>query len=76
MNILIWITIAFITIGFVVLASMKKRMESKLASIKANGESQESSAKARSIIWWIGGTTAWGVVSMFLIVMSFQSYLG
>lgn len=34
MDLLLWVTIGFIIIGFVVLASMKKGMESKVAFIK------------------------------------------
>ncbi|WP_404441919.1 hypothetical protein LG307_11430 [Sutcliffiella horikoshii] len=75
MDLLFWITISFIITGFVVLISMKKGMESKLAFITANTEGEESSTKARSIIWWIYSTTAWGIVSMFLIVWCFHNYL-
>lgn len=34
MDLLLWITVGFIIIGFVVIVSMKKNMESKLALIK------------------------------------------
>ncbi|MFB5087043.1 hypothetical protein PGC35_07460 [Psychrobacillus sp. PGGUH221] len=74
MDLLLWITIGFIIIGFVVLTSMKKGMESKLAFIKVNMEGEESSTKAKSIIWWIVGTTVWGIVSMILIVWCFHNY--
>ena len=53
MDLLLWITIGFIIIGFVVLVSMKKGMESKVAFIKANMEDEENSSKAKSVIWWI-----------------------
>lgn len=76
MDLLLWITIGFIVIGFVVLISMKKGMENKLAFITANEESKESSIKAKSIIWWIYSATAWGIVSIGLIVWTFQRYLG
>ncbi|ALC85146.1 hypothetical protein AM499_04445 [Bacillus sp. FJAT-22090] len=76
MDLLLWITIAFIITGFVVLISMKKGMESKLAFITANMEGEESSTKAKSIIWWIVSTTAWGIVSMILIVWCFHNYFG
>jgi Na+/proline symporter len=75
-DLLLWITIGFIIIGFVVLASMKKGMESKLAFITANTEDEESSAKAKSIIGWIVSTTVWGIVSMILIVWWFQNNFG
>ncbi|MBD8006813.1 hypothetical protein [Bacillus norwichensis] len=74
MDLLLWITIGFIIIGFVVLISMKKGMESKLAFITANMEDEESSTKAKSIIWWIVSTTAWGIVSMILIVWWFHNH--
>lgn len=74
MDLLLWITIGFITIGFIVLTSMKKGLEYKLAFIKANVDSEESSTKAKSIIWWIWSTTAWGIVSMGLVVWCFHSF--
>ncbi|WP_456276401.1 hypothetical protein [Bacillus sp. AK128] len=76
MDLLLLITIGFIISGFFVLASMKKGMESKLAYITANMEDEESSAKAKSIIWWIASTTAWGIVSMILIVWWFHNHFG
>ena len=53
MNLLLWITIGFIIIGFVVLFSMKKGMESKVAFIKANPEDEGNSSKAKSVILWV-----------------------
>ncbi|MEK5482716.1 hypothetical protein [Viridibacillus sp. FSL R5-0888] len=76
MDLLLWITIGFIIMGFVVLTSMKKGMESKLAFITANMEGEESSIKAKSIICWIVSTTAWGIVSMILIVWCFHNHFG
>ena len=76
MDLLLWITIGFIMIGFVILASMKKGMESKLAFITANMEDEESSKKAKSIIWWIVSATALGIVSMILIVWWFHNHFG
>lgn len=76
MDLLLWITIGFIIIGFIVLFSMKTSMENKLAYITANSEGEESSVKAKSIIWWIASATVWGVVSMFLIVWYFHSHFG
>ncbi|MFF3099765.1 hypothetical protein [Viridibacillus arvi] len=76
MDLLLWITIGFIIIGFVVLTSMKKGMESKLAFITVNMEDKESAIKAKSIIWWIASTTAWGIVSMILIVWWFNNHFG
>ncbi|OZU87054.1 hypothetical protein CIL03_18670 [Virgibacillus indicus] len=76
MDSLLWITIGFIISGFVVLFSMKKGMESKLAFIKANMESEESSGKTKSIVWWIVSTIAWGIVSIILIVWWFHNHFG
>lgn len=67
MDFLLWITTCFILIGFVVLVSMKKGMESKVAFIKANMEEEENLSKANSVIWWIWGTTAWGVGAISLV---------
>lgn len=76
MDILLWISIGFIIIGFVVLTSMKKSMESKLDFITANMEEEESSIKSKSIIWWIVSATAWGIVSIILIVWWFHNHFG
>lgn len=76
MDLLLWITIGFIIIGFVVLISMKKGMECKVAFIKANMEDEENSSKAKSVIWWIVSTTAWGIVSMILIGWWFHNHFG
>ncbi|MEF7494411.1 MULTISPECIES: hypothetical protein [Lysinibacillus] len=71
MDLLLWITIGFIIIGFIVLTSMKKGMESKVAFIN-----EENSFKAKSVIWWIWSSTAWGIVSMFLVIWCFHHYRG
>ncbi|MEK4426088.1 hypothetical protein [Solibacillus sp. FSL K6-1523] len=71
MNSLFWITLTISIIGFVVLVSMKKGMESKVASVKANLEDEENTSKAKSVIWWIWGTIVWGIVSIILVVWSF-----
>ncbi|KPB05988.1 hypothetical protein [Bacillus sp. CHD6a] len=76
MNFSLWITIGFIVIGFIVLISMKKGIENKLNTVTENEESKESSLNARSIIWWIYSVTAWGIVSIVLIVWSLHSYFG
>lgn len=77
MDLLLWIYIGFVIIGLVVLAFMKKGMERKLALIAANTEVEESSAKkAKSIIWWIGCTAVWGIVSMIVIVWWFHTRFG
>ncbi|MCA0151097.1 hypothetical protein LCD52_20370 [Rossellomorea vietnamensis] len=76
MDLLLWITIGFIIIGYIVLTSMKTSMENKLAYIKANSEDEKSSVKAKSIIWWIASTTVWGIVCMILVVWYFHHHLG
>ena len=76
MDLLLWITIGFIIIGFVVLISMKKGMESKVAFINANIEDEGNPKKAKSVIWWIVSTTAWGIGSMILVAWWFYNYFG
>ncbi len=75
-DLLLWVTIGFIIIGFVVLASMKKDMESKVAFIKLNMEEEGNSSKAKAVVWWIWSTTAWGIASMFLVVWCVHHYFG
>jgi hypothetical protein len=75
-DLLLWVTVGFIVIGFVVLASMKKRMERKVSLIIENEESMESKQiSTKPVVWWIVGATVWGLVSMFLIVWSFSVYM-
>lgn len=59
MNLLFWITIAFIIIGFVILAFIRRNVKSKKIS------------STKSIIWFIVGTTVWGITSIFLVVRLF-----
>jgi RsiW-degrading membrane proteinase PrsW (M82 family) len=76
MDLLLWITVGFIAIGLVVLVSMKKSMERKVALIIENEESMESKQISnKPVIWWIVGATVWGLVSMFLIVRSFSVFM-
>lgn len=77
-ELMLWITVGFIIFGFVVLVSMKKNMENKLAFIKTNMENNIESTKGSTklIVWWIVGTTVWGIVSMILIVGWFHKYFG
>ena len=67
MDLLLWITTGFMLIGFVVLVSMKKGMENKVAFIKVNKEDEENLSKAKSVVWWIWGVTAWGVGAISLV---------
>ncbi|MFS0750980.1 hypothetical protein [Oceanobacillus sp. 1P07AA] len=73
---LIWLTIGFILIGFCVLISMKKAMENKLAFIKSNAENQNVTKETNSIVRWIVGVFSWGLVSIFLIILTFQDLFG
>ncbi|WP_273853052.1 hypothetical protein [Guptibacillus spartinae] len=73
---LLWMVIIFSTIGLMILVSLKKRMESKLAFIRAAGETEESARASRSIILWIWSAVAWGIVSMSLISWWFNHYFG
>ena len=76
MGLLLWVTVGFIVIGFVVLVSMKKGMERKVALIIANKESLESKQiSTKPVVWWIVGATVWAIVSIFLIVRSFSVYM-
>ncbi len=71
MDLLLWVTVSFIVIGFAVLFFMKKGMELKLAHIQKNSEDEENAKKQRSIIWWIRAAVVWGIVSMSLIILNF-----
>ncbi len=74
-ELLLWITIGFTVIGFVVLVSMKKSMEMKVALIIENKDSMENKQiSSKPVVWWIMGATVWGIVSMFLLVWSFSIY--
>ena len=76
MDLLLWITVGFIVIGFGVLVSMKKKMERKVALIIENEESMEGKQiSSKPVIWFIVGATVWGLVSMFLAVRSFSVFL-
>lgn len=76
MGLLLWVTVGFIGLGFVLLVLMKRGMESKLAFVTENGESVESSRDAKSMVRWIYGVALWGVISMALVVWSFHHYSG
>lgn len=76
MGLFLWVTVGFIVIGIVVLVSLKKSMERKIALIIGNKESMESKQiLTKPVVWWIVGATVWGIVSIFLIVRSFSVYM-
>lgn len=75
MDLLLWITVGFIVIGFGVLVSMKKSVEMKVAFMIENKESMErQQISPNPVVWWIAGATVWGIVSICLIVWSFSIY--
>ncbi|MFZ0445881.1 MAG: hypothetical protein WAM95_14875 [Bacillus sp. (in: firmicutes)] len=78
MDFLLWLIVGFFIIGFVVLISMKKNMENKLAFIKTNMENNIEITKSptKSIFWWIVGTTVWGIMSIILFVWWFHEHFG
>lgn len=75
-NLLHWMILFIIVYGFITVASMKKRMENKLARLVAQGENgaYKRNRDMQAIIYWILGTVAWGVVSIFLIIWSFNDF--
>lgn len=71
MTFLHWFTIGFITIGLIIMISMKKKMENRVAL----AATQESSPNAdqistKPVIFWIWGSVFWAIISIFLIVYS------
>lgn len=75
MDLLLWLTVGFIVIGFVVLVSLKKGMEAKVNLIVENEKSlQGNQISSKPIIWWIIGAIGWGIVSMGLMVWLFSTY--
>ncbi|WP_434401581.1 hypothetical protein M1Q06_03440 [Planococcus sp. 11815] len=76
MDVLLWIMIGFILIGLLVFLSLKKRMETKLAHVKANPDSEAALRDTKHMIWWVWGVTAWSVVSIALVVWWFNRTSG
>lgn len=76
MNQLLWLTIGFIIIGLAILLSMKKNMENRVNILKNIEDNNESAqALAKPVIWWIGGATIWGVISIGLVVWTIAVYM-
>lgn len=73
MDFLLWFMGGFILIGLLVFLSMKKRMDAKLARVKAKPDSGETAEDTKHLIWWVWGVTAWGVASIALVVWWFNS---
>lgn len=60
MNLLLWITVGFIISGLVVLFSMKKSMEGKVALLLGNEESMNNEqVSTKPVILWIMGAPVW-----------------
>ncbi|SFC44098.1 hypothetical protein SAMN04488102_1076 [Alkalibacterium subtropicum] len=76
MDLLLWVTISFIVIGFSVLFFMKKGMDIKLAHIQKKSEYEEKTKKEKAIVWWIRGVIVWGIISMLLIILNFYYNFG
>ncbi|ANU16296.1 hypothetical protein BBI11_04150 [Planococcus maritimus] len=76
MDFLLWFMIGFILIGLLVFLSMKKRMEAKLAHVKENPDTEETSKDTKHLVLWVWSVTAWGVVSIALVVWWFNSTSG
>ncbi|MGG0644400.1 hypothetical protein ABE021_10720 [Sporosarcina gallistercoris] len=75
MNLLPWITVGFIIVGFFVFISMKKNMEKRVALAIEYKDSMEGKQILPSpVVWWIWGAFLWGIISIFLIAWSFSAY--
>lgn len=60
LDLLLGTSVSFFIIGFAVLAFIKRKLEG------------QNNPTIQSIIWFVAGTTAWGVTSIILIVWSFN----
>ncbi|MFB1081595.1 hypothetical protein [Jeotgalibacillus sp. JSM ZJ347] len=69
MDLLLWFTIAFVVIGFIVLMVIRKSVKNRLEFVKNNPERE---GEAKPVIWFVWAATIWGVVSMALIVTWFS----
>lgn len=72
MDLLLWFTIAFLVIGFVVLMVLRKSMNERVELLKSNPDLEDGEKKAKPVIWFIWGAVAWGIVSMALVVTWFS----
>lgn len=76
MNLLLWITIGFIVAGFIILTSTREGMKERVTLAIENRDSVESKQiSTKPVVWWIVGTTVWGLVSILLVVWSFFVYV-
>ncbi len=72
MDLLLWFTIAFFVIGFVVLMVVRRSMNQRVELLKNNPDLEDGEQIAKPVIWFIWGSVAWGVVSMALVVTWFS----
>lgn len=69
MDLLLWFTIAFVVIGFIVLMVIRKLVKNRLEFVKNNPERE---GESKPVIWFVWAAAVWGVVSMALIVTWFS----
>lgn len=74
LNLILGMTILFIIIGLAFILLKKKEMERQVAFIKENVEGTGNDLRRKRVIWWIGSTIVWGIVSMFLVILCFYYY--
>jgi hypothetical protein len=60
MDVLLGFTIAFYIIGFVVLSFLKRNLQKKKYATQSG-------------VWFVIGTTVWGIVTMYLVVCWFKT---
>ncbi|WP_404406341.1 hypothetical protein [Jeotgalibacillus malaysiensis] len=72
MDLLLWFTIAFLVIGFVVLMVLSKSMKNRVEFLKSNPDLEDGEKEAKPVIRFIWAAVAWGVVSMALVVTWFS----
>ena len=76
MDILIWTTIVFVVVGFILLLITSKMMDVKILFLDKRLQRKRDTAQARRAMWWMWGAIAWLVISMTLVVWWFVTYLG
>lgn len=72
MTFLFWVMTSFTVVGFIVLMSMKKSMEKRIALAIEHEQNLELKRRVtKPVIWWIVGATMWGIISMMFVVWTF-----
>ncbi|TFE01512.1 hypothetical protein [Jeotgalibacillus salarius] len=72
MDLLLWFTIVFVVIGFIVLIVLSKSMKDRVKFLKSNPDGEGSEKEAKTVIRFIWTAVAFGVVSMALVVTWFS----